>query len=208
MTDMLAEAKHFSWLERVSQDKREEFWKDWHLVLCEANVIGMGCVVDRPGYVNRGYLEKYKQNRWLLCRSAFDITVERAVKLAKIEGKKLHVVFESDPGVNRIVTDYFTNLRTNGLAFDQNNSKKYKPLLKDDFETTLGRVAHKPKDHPILQIADSYIYAISRSGYDKKFTTYRILRDRQKIVNFCVPNDLIPEVGIKYYCFDKQKSRA
>jgi hypothetical protein len=105
MTDMLAEAKQFSWLERLSQGKREEFWRDWHDVLCSAKVIGMGCVVDRPGYVARGYLEKHKESRWLLCRSAFDITVERATKLAKHHGRKLHIVFESDHAVNRIVAD-------------------------------------------------------------------------------------------------------
>lgn len=201
ITDMRAESKGFSWLERRSQTDREEFWSDWKAVLCNSPVIGLGCVIDRPGYVARGYLQKHK-DKWLLCRSAFDITVERAVKIARLEDRKLHVVFEQDAAVNEIVTGYFKNLKENGMGFDQKNSEKYKPLSKEEFGETLGRIQHKPKSHSILQIADSYIYAISRNGYDKKFGIYRSLRDRKRLAEFALDSEHLPQMGTKYYCFD------
>ncbi|MDL2410352.1 DUF3800 domain-containing protein [Rhizobium calliandrae] len=201
ITDMLAERQKFSWLERVNQTVRDEFWADWRKVLCQAQVMGIGCVVNRPGYVARGYWEKHT-DPWLLCRSAFDITVERAVKIAKLEDRKLHIVFEQDPGINETITGYFKNLKQNGLAFDAGNSSKYAPLSQEDFAETLGRIQHKPKAHPLLQIADSYIYAMSRKAYEKKFWLYRHLRDAKRIADFALENENLPHMGVKYYCFD------
>lgn len=201
MTDMLAEKKGFAWLGKRTQKERDDFWQGWTQVLCAPPVIGIGCVVNRPGYVARGYLEKYK-DKWLLCRSAFDITVERAAKIARLEGRKLHVVFEQDPAMNETVTGYFHNLKANGLAFDAKNSGKYGPLTKDEFAETLGRIQHKPKSHYVLQMADSYIYAICRYRFDRKFPLYRSLRDHKRIADFALPQECLPHLGVKYYCFD------
>lgn len=200
-TDMLSENKKFSWLGRITQEKREEFWDDWRRVLCQSPVMGLGCVIDRPGYVARGYLEKHA-DAWRLCRSAFDITVERAVKIARLEGRKLHIVFEQDAAINETITGYFKNLKENGLGFDAANSAKYTPLTRLEFAETLGRIQHKPKTHPILQIADSYIYAMSRQAYEKKFWLYRHLRDAKRIADFALENEHLPHMGVKYYCFD------
>ncbi|MBK3399395.1 MULTISPECIES: DUF3800 domain-containing protein [Methylobacterium] len=201
LTDMRSEKKAFSWLERTTQVKRDEFWGDWKNVLTDAPVIGMGCVIDRPGYVGRGYLQKHGNNRWLLCRSAFDITVKRAAKIAMKEDRKLHVVFESDPSFNKTVVGYFENLKQNGLAFDQGTSGKYEPMSKENFANVLGRIQYKPKSFPLLQIADSFIYAIARAGYDKKFDLYRHIRDRARISDLAFPSEN-RNVGVKYYCFD------
>ncbi|MEP3122313.1 MAG: DUF3800 domain-containing protein, partial [Nisaea sp.] len=196
MTDMLSEKKAFAWLGRCSQSKVDEFWSDWRNVLSSKPIIGLGCVIDRPGYVKRGYLEKY-EDKWLLCRSAFDIAVERAVKIANIEGRRLHIVFEQDAGINSTITGYFKNLKEKGLSFDESNSASYMPLDKSSFVNTLGRIQHKPKDHPLLQVADSYIYAMARNGYDKKFHIYRHLRDAKRIANFCLPQEHIRQMGVK-----------
>lgn len=201
MTDMLSERKGFSWLGKISQERRDEFWRDWRSVLINAEVIGIGCIIDRPGYINRGYLEAH-EDKWMLCRSAFDITVDRAAKIARLEERKLHVVFEQDAGINSTITDYFKNLKQNGLAFDAENSGKYAPLSQTEFCETLGRIEHKPKSHTLLQIADSYIYSMARNGYDKKFPIYRALRDHRKLANFSVPQEHIKTMGVKYYCFD------
>lgn len=200
LTDMMAERQQFSWLGRKTQEERDEFWKDWHKVLSGSHGIGLACVVDRPGYVARGYLEKYN-DKWLLCRSAFDIVIDRAAKIARHEGRKLHVVFEQDPGINATMTGYFKNLKENGLAFDADTSGKYKPLSKEEFADTLGRIDHKPKSHDLLQIADSFVYAMARYGYDKKFPLYRHLRDRNRIADFALPEECLPHMGVKYYCF-------
>jgi hypothetical protein len=201
ITDMLSENKGFSWLGRSTQKTRDEFWADWRATLCNAPVMGIGCVIDRPGYLARGYLEKHK-DPWLLCRSAFDITVERAAKIAKFDGRKLHVVFEQDPGVNKIVAEYFRTLKESGLEFDETASEKYRPLTQQEFSETLGRISHKPKAHLLLQVADSYIYAMSRIAYDKRFWLYRHLRDRKRIAEFALPSEHLPQLGVKYYCFD------
>jgi len=201
LTDMMAERKGFAWLGRRSQEQRDSFWRDWHKTLTDAEVIGLGCIVDRPGYVARGYLEKHS-DRWMLCRSAFDISVERAAKIAAREGRKLHIVFEQDAGINDTIHGYFKNLKENGLAFDANNSGKYAPLTREQFGETLGRIQHKPKSHTMLQLADTYIYAMARHRYDQRFPLYRHLRDKSRIADFALPNDCLPHMGVKYYCFD------
>ncbi len=199
-TDMQSENKGFAWLGRLPQRERERFWSEWRDVLCSMPVVGMGCVVDRPGYVARGYLEKFN-DKWLLCRSAFDITVERAVKIAIHEGRKLHIVFEQDPGINKIVAGYFDNLKQNGLAFDAKNSARYAPLSKEQFGDTLGRIQHKPKSHTLLQVADSYIYAMCRFKYDKKFWLHKSLSEAGRLADNYTPVEIGAQVGVKYYCF-------
>jgi hypothetical protein len=162
----------------------------------------MACVIDRPGYAARGYLEKHGKNKWLLCRSAFDITLERAAKFARLQGRKLRVVFESDTGVNETIKGYFTNLKENGLAFAPETSGKYRPLPPEQFRETLLTIEHKNKSNPFLQIADTFIYSIARQRYDRRFWIYCHLRDAKRISNFAIPPEHIPEIGIKYYCFD------
>lgn len=203
LTDMMSEKKQFAWLGRKTEVIRQQFWDDWHHVLSGANVIGLGCIVDRPGYLARGYLEK-GPDKWLLCRSAFDIVIDRAAKIARHEGRKLHVVFEQDPGINKTMTTYFNMLKQDGLAFDAGNSSKYSPLTQPEFAETLGRIDHKPKSHALLQMADSYIYAMARHGFDKKFGLYRHLRDHGRIADFALPQDCLPHMGVKYYCFDRK----
>lgn len=202
MTDMLSCQKGFSWLGRLSATDKDRFWSDYTSFLTRLPVMGTACVIDRPGYKARGYLEKFGDNRWLLCRSAFDIVVERATKIAKLKEKRLRVIFESDPGVNEIMKGYFRNIKTNGLAFDQNNSKKYNPLSKDDFARILYDVEHKSKENRLIQVADTFVYTIARQRYDRHFWIYRHLRDAQRLVNFAIPVNCISEMGIKYYCFD------
>lgn len=203
ITDMLGEWKGFFWLKEKSQRERDQFWAEYCSLLCEIRCLGLACVVDRPGYVNRGYIEKHGEDRWLLCRTAFDIAIERATKYAMTQGEKLSVVFESDPPFNPVVKSYFKNLKENGLDFDQANSAKYSPLPKEDFANTLSTIEYKDKSSKLLQFADSYIYAIARQKYDKKFWLFRHLRDDKRIMNFALGGDAdaIKAMGIKYSCF-------
>ncbi|WP_161494574.1 DUF3800 domain-containing protein [Caulobacter sp. B11] len=201
-TDMLAEKKGFSWLGRLSQRERDQFWLDYKAFLSAVPALGTACIIDRPGYVARGYIEKHPGTKWLLCRSAFDITIERAVKYAVSIGCKLDVVFESDIAINDTVKGYFANLKENGLEFDKDNSAKYAPLSKEVFAETLGTIEWKTKSSRMLQIADSYIYAIARQRYDRSFHVFRQLRDSAKIINFALPDtESIKAMGIKYYCY-------
>lgn len=204
ITDMLAEGKKFSWLGRLTEKQRREFWAKYQEFLCEIPVIGFACIIDRPGYVARGYLEKHGDQKWLLCRSAFDITVERAAKYARAEGRKLRIIFESDAPFDPIVKGYFAKLKSDGLEFDPDTSGKYQPLTAAEFSETLTTIEARPKSNRLLQLADSYIYAIARGRYEKKYGIWRDLRDHQKIADFALGGDpeRIRSMGIKYYCFD------
>lgn len=201
MTDILAKKKGFAWIGKLSEERCKEFWSDYKEFLGTLPVVGHACIIDRPGYVNRGYL-KNPGDKWLLCRSAFDIVIERAAKIAQRDDRKLEIVFEGDIGINETIKGYFKNLKENGLAFDGGRSGKYKPLSKEEFAVILATIEYKGKSNSLLQIADSYIYAIARNKYDKKFDLFRHLGDRKRIVNFTLTNEEIPSMGIKYYCFD------
>lgn len=204
ITDMMSEKKGFAWLGQKTEAAREQFWSDYKKLLSTMPVLGMACVIDRPGYAARGYVEKHKDSKWLLCRSAFDILIERATKHAIYNDRKLNVIFEGDVGINETVKGYFKNLKENGLAFDGETSAKYRPLEKEKFADTLSTIEYKNKQSVMLQIADSYIYSMARNAYDKKFPLYRSLRDSKKIINFGVPQEQISSVGVKHYCFDKR----
>lgn len=202
ITDMINERGRFSWLGRKTQKERDLFWSEYREFLATVPVVGVGCVIDRAGYAARGYVKKH-EDRWLLCRSAFDIVVERAAKYARSEGRTLSIIFESDAGMNSVIESYFHNLRENGLEFDKDKSGKYTPLSKVEFENTLTSIENRPKDNKILQIADSYIYAIARRGYDRRFDVYRRLVDDSRIIDCLLDKEDIPALGVKYYCFDR-----
>lgn len=207
ITDMLAERKKWSWLGNLTEADRSQFWSDYRQFLSAVPVIGHACVIDRPGYVARGYVEKHGNDRWLLCRTGFDIAVERAAKYARKLGRRLRIVFESDPPYNKTVIGYFKDLKQKGLAFEENTSGKYHPLTQQQFAETLTTIEFKTKESRLLQIADSYIYAIARGKYDRKFWLWRELRDERRIVNFQLDGDAdaLKAMGIKYSCFDAKK---
>jgi hypothetical protein len=54
----------------------------------------------------------------------------------------------------------------------------------------------------MMQIADSYVYAIAKGAYNKKFDLYRRMLERSKFVNSQVSGAQAGILGIKYYCFD------
>jgi hypothetical protein len=202
MTDMLSCKKSFSWLGRSTAAERDRFWSEYTSFLSGLPVLGTGCVIDRPGYVARGYLKKHGNDKWLLCRSAFDILVERSAKLAKLQNRRLRVVFEGDVGINDTIKGYFKNLKTNGLAFDPGTSQKYKPLAREELAILLYDIEYKDKKNVLVQVADTFVYSIARQRYEKRFNIFCHLRDNRRIINFALDNEHIPEMGIKYYCFD------
>lgn len=66
----------FSWLKRGTEEY-ERFMRDLTRLLTSINVLGIACVIDRPGYDAR-YRDKYGRRQWHLCQTAFCIAVERA----------------------------------------------------------------------------------------------------------------------------------
>jgi hypothetical protein len=206
MTDILGNHKNFSWLGRLPEETRHKFWGEYKTFLATVPAMGLACIIDRPGYVARGYL-KDNPDRWLLCRSAFDISVERAAKIARKDGRRLNVVFEQDAGINQIIVGYFKNLKANGHGFHAGRSDKYGPLSQAEFAETLSSIEYKPKKNSMLQIADSYLYAMARRPYDRKFDVACRLRDARKTADSCLLSEEAPSMGIKHYCFEKHRSR-
>jgi hypothetical protein len=117
LTDMRSEKKKFAWIGRLSGIDRDRFWSGYRTFLAGIPVAGTACVIDRPGYVARGYGKREGDAKWLLCRSAFDIVVERAAKLAKQQGRRLKIFYEmADPATNAMIEGYFYNVKNKGMG--------------------------------------------------------------------------------------------
>lgn len=70
----------FSWL-RTQPDRAALFLNALEEFLVGLPVLGIACVVDRPGYVAR-YTERYGGQPWLMCKTAYAILIERSAKYA------------------------------------------------------------------------------------------------------------------------------
>jgi hypothetical protein len=90
--DMRSAAKEFHWLRRDCPEY-QPFMDDLTQMLLGIPALGLACVIDRPGYDAR-YREKYGRNQWQLCRTAFNIAVERAAKHARRLGCPLRILPE------------------------------------------------------------------------------------------------------------------
>ena len=171
-------------------------------VLLSIPALGHACVIDRPGY-NERYTKKYGRQKWLLCKTAFDVLVERAAKHAIAEGRKLRVYPErGDKTSDARVRGYYEELRTVGLPFDPNISSKYTPLTQQQLADTLYDLKFKLKSSPMAQLADLYLYPICRGGYEANYRPYTMLREKQKLVDDVLPPADAAVRGIKYSCFE------
>jgi hypothetical protein len=202
-TDMRANKKGFAWLGNLDQQALNRFWSSYRTFLASMPVVGTGCIIDRPGYLARGYGKREGDAKWLLCRSAFDILLERSAKFAKLKGRRLKVYYErADPTTNERVESYYSNLKNNGLEFDAARSSKYSPMTSEDFKFTLLDIEGKDKANTLMQVADSYIYAVSRGAYENSFDVYSRLAQAGKLVTSHVPGPQAGTLGIKSYCFE------
>lgn len=201
LTDMRSEKKKFAWIGKLPGPDREKFWSEYRSFLARIPVAGTACVIDRPGYVARGYGKREGDSKWLLCRSAFDIVVERAAKLAKQQGRRLKIFNEmADPATNAMIEGYFENIKKKGMGFDAATSAKYLPLTPDEFNHLLLDIEGKNKSNRLMQIADTYVYAIARGSYDRKFGIYRRIAESGRLVTSQVASGLSPILGVKTYC--------
>nr|WP_249166872.1 hypothetical protein [Bradyrhizobium sp. JYMT SZCCT0428] len=97
-TDMRAKKKNFAWLGTLEQKELNRFWSSYRTFLADMPVSGTACVIDRPGYIGRGYGKREGDTKWLLCRSAFDILLERSAKLARMQGRRLNLFRDGRSG--------------------------------------------------------------------------------------------------------------
>jgi hypothetical protein len=191
--------KNFKWLNKDPQ-KRTDFLVDLEAMLVEMPVIGIACVIDRRGY-HRRYDNQYGRNKWSLCRSAFEIGVERAGKYARAQGLKLNVLAErSDEKTDRRLEEHFHRLKRDGNSFNVGTSSKYDPLSRSELGETLYDFRMKTKSSAMMQIADLYLYPMTQARYRAAYRPYEALVKHQKLIDCHVAD--VNQLGVKYYCFD------
>lgn len=174
-------------------------------MLLNLPVFGLACVIDRRGY-HRRYHERYGKRKWSLCKSAFDIVVERACKYARSKGCKLDVFVErSDKKTDEKIQRYHEELRSCGHPFDPQNASRYEPLNQSDLADTLYDLKMKTKSSPMMQIADLYLYPLCKARYNPDYRPLRELISASKLLDQHVSD---PEkLGVKYYCFDHKQNQ-
>jgi hypothetical protein len=192
---------NFAWLGKDS-GTRSAFMEDLQAMLLSLPVIGLACVIDRPGY-NKRYGEKYGHAKWMLCKTAFAIAVERAVKYAQNRGNQLRIYVErSSKTDDANVQGYYKALKESGHFFDPDSSAKYGPASDGDYRGTLYEFKTKAKTSRLMQIADLYLWPICIAGYDTENRPYRRLVEEKKLIECYLPPDEVSILGSKYSCFD------
>lgn len=205
--DIRAKSGNFHWLAGLSEKRLGAFLEDLYQVMAHPPFVGMGCVIDRPGYNGR-YSEKYGRQKWMLCRTAFAVVVERAAKYAIACGRKLDVNVErGDKKADTMIKGYYGELKTQGMPFEGGTSEKYRPLTAEELRETLYDLKFKKKTSPMAQLADLYTWPICMGGYDEGNRPYARLMDDGKLVDCKLSGDDIPHLGIKYSCWEGVKRK-
>lgn len=191
----------FAWLQK--KENAERFYPALESFLLSLPVIGIACVVHRPGYVAR-YKEKYHDRLWYMCKTTFAILVERAAKYADKQDRKLEIVFESSGKYeDRDINSYLKELKKKGNPFNPTTSEGYCPLSSKDFSRIiLGEPKRKTKANHLLQIADLFLFPMVKGGYDQKYFPYRRLKESGKLIDCVLSEEDCPYMSIKYSCFD------
>lgn len=206
--EIRARSDSFHWLERLDDDTQKEFYEDLFQLMVKAPVIGIACVIDRPGY-NHRYKEIYGDKRWSLCKTAFDISVERASKYAHSHDRVLRVMPERCSKKNdAILKGYYNNLKHSGMPFNKESMGGYAPFEASDFSGVLYEFRTKAKTSPLAQIADLYLWPICIGGYHESNRPYKRLLEEKKLIDCYLDSKDVLTTGIKYSCFDLVERKA
>ena len=200
--DIRNKTGEFTWLAGLIADERARFLEELYSLMRDPPFIGFGCVIDRPGYDHR-YRALYGRDQWSLCKTAFSVLVERAAKYARANGYKLKVFVErSDRIVDGWMKGYYEHLRENGMPFAAANMPPYGPLTAAEMKETLYEFRTKQKTSSIMQIADLYLWPMAVGGYHRSNITYARLFGDKKLIDCHLQAEEIPNLGIKYSCWD------
>ncbi len=199
--DIRNSTKGFSWLTQISASERARFMADLSQTITGLPIHALACVVDRDGY-NRRYLDQYGADRWKLCKTAFSILLERAVKFAQHFDAKLRVYVErSDKRTDAQMKGYYDELKVRGLPFDGQRSAQYSPLGADDFKSVLYEFRLKDKQSELMQVADLLLWPLCRNGYALEEKSYNALKESGRLVeHLCSSSNKLQ--GTKYSCFE------
>lgn len=199
--DIRNKSANFRWLETLSQVEASNFYQGISDLVQSLPVVVAGCVVHRPGY-NKRYMEQYGQRRWKLCRTAFNIAVERGAKFAAHHDARLRVFVErTDPKTEAQFKAYFDQLKAGGAPFDVGRSARYQPLSPEVLSKTLYEFKVKTKASDLMQLADLCLWPICSGAYNPNNKSYEMLKRTGKLLDLhCTPENGLH--GIKYSCFD------
>lgn len=197
----------FDWLRRLTNEEKTRFYEELYVLMRDVPATGLACTIDRAGY-NARYLEKYMQEPWLLCRTAFGVAVERAAKFARQQDLKLRVFPERcNKQEDANMASYYRSLRTDGAPFGKENSEKYAPLTAEEFAETLYEFKPKLKKSPMMQMADLYLWPICIGGYHQGNRPYRRLMADGKLIECRLPEEDWQMLASKYSCFENVERR-
>lgn len=191
----------FRWLKNLPDVELHDFYQGISDLLKSLPIVVAGCVVHRPGYNNR-YFDQYGERRWKLCRTAFNIAVERAAKYASHHEGRLRVYVErTDRKTEAQLKQYFEQLKEGGAPFNAATSAKYSPLNAEALGKTLYEFKVKTKASDLMQIADLCLWPICSGGYQPQNKSLALLREHGKLLDsHCSESNGLQ--GIKYSCFD------
>jgi hypothetical protein len=203
-TKIRSRQKAFAWLgKEENQQKSQEFLSELEMLMVDLPFTIIACAIHRPGYKAR-YKDKYNNDIWMMCKTAFTILAERSVKYAIHNERKLRIFFEeSGRDADRAILTYAKELKTEGMYFDPKNSAAYMELTAENFKINwLGEPQRLTKKSAMIQLADLVLYPIIKGRYDPTYRTYQSLKSKLKLVDCVLDPDKISQMGIKYSCFD------
>lgn len=136
-------------------------------------------------------------------KSAFSILVERSVKFVGDKDESIMIYYEeARKKEDRLLKQYFNEIREAGHPFDQANASKYSPLSAEQISKCLRGIEGKKKNNSILQIADLCLYPVARGRDKPDDRAYLALKNNQILIDSRLNVGDIESRGIKYYCFD------
>ncbi len=200
--EIRSKKKKFAWLGNISEQERINFLEDLSSTITSLPIIVHACVISRPGYHKR-YIEQYGENTWEMMKSAFSILVERSVKYLGDRQESIMIYYEeSGKREDRLIKQYYQEIKNSGHPFDPANASKYAPLSAEQISQCLRGIEGKKKSNPILQIADLCLYPVARGKDKPNDKAYLALKEKSLLVDSRLSSEDIKSRGIKYYCFD------
>lgn len=200
--EIRASAQRFAWVKRLPAEQRDAFMHGIARLVTRPELVALACVIDRPGY-NHRYKDTYGARRWSLCKTTFDVVVERAAKFARDAGCKLRVYIEkSDRITDEQLRGYYDELRGSGPPFNPATSSKYGPLTAAEFRETLYDFKPKEKSSPLMQLADLVLWPMCIGGYDVSNRAYVAMREAGTLIDCKLAAEAVPARGIKYSCWE------
>ena len=140
-----------------------------------------------------------------MCKTAYQILIERSAKFCDLEGRKLEVFFEEcGKHEDRDIISYTRELKTTGSFFNEDNSGRYDPLIASEYKRiVLGEPRRKTKKVSMIQVADLFLYPMAKGGYDPGYRAYTSLLENNMLIDCFLTEEEVESKGIKYSCFEK-----